>query len=47
MEKHPLMSSPYYDDPRITSQGTIILEENVDTYIRQIEKEEVESFVVL
>jgi uncharacterized protein (UPF0335 family) len=33
--------SQYYDDPIITSQGTFILEENVDDYIRQIEREEV------
>jgi hypothetical protein len=31
MDKHPMMCSKYYDDPIITSQGTIILEENVDT----------------
>ena len=30
----------YYDDPIITSQGTIILEENVDDFIRSLEQEE-------
>jgi len=35
--------SQYYDDPIITSQGTIILEENVDDYIRQIDREEVQQ----
>ena len=33
------------DDPIITSQGTIILEENVDDYIRSIEREEVEQLI--
>jgi hypothetical protein len=39
MDKHPMMCSKYYDDPIILSQATIILEENVDTIIRNIEKE--------
>jgi hypothetical protein len=45
MDKHPMMSSKYYDDPIITSQGTIILEENVETYIRYIEKEEIKKLI--
>ena len=45
MDKHPMMCSKYYDDPIITSQGTIILEENVDTYIRNIEKEEMKILI--
>ena len=45
MDKHPTMSSKYYDDPIITSQGTIILEENVETYIRNIEKEEIKKLI--
>jgi hypothetical protein len=45
MDKHPTMSSKYYDDPIITSQGTIILEENVETYIRNIQKEEIKKII--
>ena len=45
MDKHPMMCSKYYDDPIILSQATIILEENVDTYIRNIEKEEIKKLI--
>ena len=38
--------SSYYDDPIITSQGTLILEENVDSYIRNIEEEERKKLIV-
>ena len=34
----------YTDDPTITSQGTIIFEENFDDYKRQIEEAELKKF---